>query len=52
MHNLEKQPKFIKIYIFSFLCLNDLLKIRLVNKYYSDFVKKNKWNHLIIKCKY
>ena len=51
MHNLNNQPKYIKIHIFSFLCLRDLLNFRLVNKYYSDFVRKNQWNHLIIKSK-
>ena len=51
MHNLDDQPKCIKIYIFSFLKLRDLLNLRLLNKYYSDFVKKNKWNHLIIGLK-
>ena len=51
MKNLEKQPKFIKIHIFSFLCLKDLLNLRLLNKYFSDLVRKNQWKHLIVKCK-
>ena len=40
MHNLNSQPKYIKIHILSFLCLRDLLNIRLVNKYCSDLVRK------------
>ena len=52
MHNLNSQPRCIKIHIFSFLLLRDLLNIRLVNKYCSDLVRINQWNHLIIKSKF
>ena len=51
MHNLDNQPRFIKIHIFNFLYLKDLLKLRLLSKYYSDLVRKNQWSHLIIKSK-
>ena len=44
-------PKYLKIEILNNLELCDLLNMRLVNKLLNEFIKDNKWVHIMIKCK-
>lgn len=48
MHNLDTQPKFIKILIFNNLSIRELLKISQLNKKYNQFIKNNQWRQLTV----
>ena len=44
-------PKEIIIEIFEYLSLYNLITLANVNKYLNDFIKNNKWNHLMVRLK-
>ena len=44
----NKYQKVLKIEIFKYLSLSQLINVRLVNKYLSDLIRGHKWDHLIV----
>ena len=45
----QQIPKVLKIEIFKYLSLSQLINIRLVNTYLSDLIRGHKWDHLIVR---
>ena len=47
----QQIPKVLKIEIFKYLSLSQLINVRLVNKYLSNLIKGYKWDHLIVRLR-
>ena len=45
---LQQIPKVLKIEILKYLPLEQLINVRLVDKYLADLIKGCKWDHLIV----